>query len=543
MFNTPKEYNPVLHQLTMASLVMTEPAPSVLRLHNDAASASEAPLLSNSSRPPLLIPFKSNNAEAEPTTSLTARLSSLLASFGNEGKPGVPEIDSEIVSPRKHQTLAAPPVSACNVRTPNRLCEMSTEVTILNTDRSVKSTEPLLHQLQIMKNGLDSLRSDVSTLTSNIIVSMKFELATVIQFQSDLAVRAMSTLQEKLRRETDLRRKLHNLVQELKGNIRVYVRIRPLLLPEIDSGKIEVVHASTDTELSVIRSEQKREFAFDRVFGQKTDNSQLFNDLQQLIVSSLDGFNVAILAYGITGSGKTYTMQGIYERLGIDLFEGKTTRETDGGWKYTFEISVFEVYNETIIDLLNPKNLDINLKINASTGFFHIPGITKLGVTAPSDIHKVMAQASRCRSVSSTNSNEQSSRSHLITWIQMKITTPSNKQIESKLSLVDLAGSERLNKSGAVGVVAKEGMHINKSLSALGDVINARVSRSSHVPYRNSVLTSALQDCIAGESKTLVILQVNPSHDSVEETYTSLVFASRVREVEVCRPQLSPRRK
>jgi hypothetical protein len=131
-----------------------------------------------------------------------------------------------------------------------------------------------------------------------------------------------------------------------------------------------------------------------------------------------------------------------------------------------------------------------------------------------------------------------------MTTIHVSITTPNGRNIESKMSLVDLAGSERLDKSGATGLVAKEAVHINKSLSALGDVINARINKAAHVPFRNSVLTSALQECISGESKTLVLLNVTPAQDNFEETCNSLVFGSRIREVESQRQSPnSPRKK
>jgi kinesin family protein C2/C3 len=201
-------------------------------------------------------------------------------------------------------------------------------------------------------------------------------------------------------------------------------------------------------------------------------------------------------------------------------------------------MSIYEVYNESIVDLLRIKNLDTAIKTNPSTGMFHIPGLTRLKIDSPSEFNRVLSEAGRNRAVSATNCNEQSSRSHLIVSLHVSIKTPNGKQMEANMSLVDLAGSERLEKSGATGSVAKEGMFINKSLSALGDVINARICKSSHVPYRNSVLTSALQECIGGDSKTLLILQVSPSSDTIDETCNSLVFASRVREVESIR--LSP---
>jgi kinesin family protein C2/C3 len=350
-------------------------------------------------------------------------------------------------------------------------------------------------------------------------------------------------MRAKLRDEISVRRKLHNLVMELKGNIRVFARIRPQSQAELNNGDPACVSAESDTELLISRAGQHRKFTFDRVFDCATANNEVFTDIQQLLVSTLDGFNVCVLTYGITGSGKTYTMQGIFERVGIDLFEQKVSRERFGGWTYALELAVYEIYNETVIDLLNLKNLDTNPRISSTTGYFHIPGITTVSIESPSEIQKLLQDSSRNRSVSSTNCNEQSSRSHLIVTIFFRIGTPNNKELRSKLTLVDLAGSERLDKSGASGQTAKEAVHINKSLSALGDVISARVNKASHVPYRNSTLTTVLQECLVGDSKTLMILQINPAIHAVEETMNSLIFASRIREVETFKPLNSPRRR
>lgn len=399
-----------------------------------------------------------------------------------------------------------------------------------------------------LKADLAILRDQIRTLGSAGRDLMEGELWRAIRFISESRSSEIKDLREKLRLETATRRKLHNTVLELKGNIRVFVRIRPLLQSEIQAGASSCVDGVSDTDLSITCTSRSgnpvRVFSFDRVFGADVDNDALFAELQQLLISTMDGFNVSVIAYGITGSGKTFTMDGVYERVGIGLFTERADRERGGSWKYTLELSVSEVYNETVIDLLNLKNLNTSIKTNTSTGMFHIPGLTRVGIGSSADLSKAWSDAARNRSVSSTNCNQQSSRSHLITTIHVSITTPNGRNIESKMSLVDLAGSERIDKSGATGLVAKEGVHINKSLSALGDVINARINKASHVPFRNSVLTSTLQECISGESKTLVLLNVTPAQDSFEETSTSLIFGSRIREVETQRQSPnSPRKK
>ena len=404
-------------------------------------------------------------------------------------------------------------------------------------------TTPITRRVGLLKHELLVLRSDISSLSGDIVRILRESLTTTLtQFMASRESELTDT-KEKLRQEIGLRRKLHNTVLELKGNIRVFVRVRPLLRGEVDAGVCPCIAVPSDSELEVTTSTVKRQFAFDRVFDPRTDNNDMFKELHQLLISTLDGFNVAVLAYGITGSGKTFTMEGIYERMGTDLFIEKSARERSGGWKYSLSLSVYEVYNDTLIDLLNLKNLNTSVKTNPSTGMFHIPGLSRPQVDSAADLARWLTEAAKGRSVSSTNCNEQSSRSHLITTVNIDIVTPNGRKLDSKLSLVDLAGSERLEKSGAIGSVAKEGMFINKSLSALGDVINARVNKASHIPYRNSVLTSALQECIAGESKTLMVLQVSPSERSCDETCNSLIFGSRVKEVEMNKGPTSPRRK
>jgi len=318
------------------------------------------------------------------------------------------------------------------------------------------------------------------------------------------------TLESQLRTEITLRRKLHNQLIEIRGGIRVFVRVRPLLQDEISRGTKSCVADLADESCLVLESlsGERRQFNLDKVFGTACGNSDLFHELSQLLVSSLDGYNVSILAYGATNSGKTYTMNSIYERIGFELFDAQRQRAF---WKYTLSLSVCEVYMDSVVDLINLKNMNVDIRMNVDNGCLHVPGLAKIFLESPADVQRALEEASKHRAVSSTNCNEQSSRSHLITCIYLDIVTPNGRNIESRIHLVDLAGSERLAKSGATGQTAKEAFAINKSLSALADVIHARFNKSTHVPYRNSVLTSVLNESLGGESKTLTIVQISPA--------------------------------
>ncbi|EER20495.1 kinesin, putative [Perkinsus marinus ATCC 50983] len=301
----------------------------------------------------------------------------------------------------------------------------------------------------------------------------------------------------KLAEETKKRRELHNIVQELRGNIRVFVRVRPLLEKERAEGYCVEFPDVNTIQIFSRELQTAKKWEFDRVFNDKAGQADVFSELQPLIISALDGYNVCIFAYGQTGSGKTHTMQGtsneagVYHRTLKELFEGIEARR--GGWSYRLTASVVEIYNEEIRDLLVDRSSGNIAKprLTSTDGVptSHVPGLTWLPVLSPNDVHSMLEKGWEARAVGSTNINEQSSRSHLIVSLKAEIVTPGGDRLTSKINLVDLAGSERLRKSvmyfsgefqpvGAVGQRQKEAVAINKSLSALGDVICAREFRA-----------------------------------------------------------------
>lgn len=548
IFHKPKSFDPELQRITLRSLNARE----------QSDQSSDPPKTRDTQFDNEVIEVLIAPESLSPSLADQVDMRSEASAMIMSSNEPIDLLSSSTQTETTHNTvLTLSPSSMKMVRQPLVFCQaqdvrMRTLTTALTGAVSIgpdmlaaprTNIKSILEEIPKLRSVVKQARLCISELQNSMGEIIAETLTGNSKLYCDAVSSDLTALRERLREEMGLRRKLHNMLQELKGNIRVYVRIRPLLPAEISRGLRTALSMESETSLVIHRADQKREFTFDRVFASCTSNNELFTELQQLVVSSMDGFNVAILAYGITGSGKTYTMQGIYDRIGMDLFEIKSVREKTSGWRYSLRMSIYEVYNEAIVDLLDLKNIDTGFRTNTSTGFFFLPGITSVAISGPSDVQKALVEASQNRSVSSTNCNEQSSRSHQVATINLEIETPFGKQLNSKVSLVDLAGSERLNKTGATGAIAKEGMFINKSLSALGDVINARANRLAHVPYRNSVLTSALQDCIAGESKTLMILQLNPSNESIDETYNSLNFASRMREVESQKPQNSPRKR
>ncbi|KAH9756123.1 kinesin-like protein KIN-14R [Citrus sinensis] len=333
-------------------------------------------------------------------------------------------------------------------------------------------------------------------------------------------------LKLKFSEEQAKRKKLYNQVQEAKGkyyaeSLIVFSDIfcywcRPLSKEEASAGHAMVVDfsAAKDGELGILTGgSTKKIFKFDRVYSPRDEQVDVFADASPLVTSVLDGYNVCIFAYGQTGTGKTFTMEGTQQN------------RDDNHSKY---LSDFEF------------SLYFRLEIRqASEGFHHVPGLTEAKIENIKEVWDVLHIGSNARAVGSNNVNEHSSRSHCMLCISVKAKNLINGECtKSKLWLVDLAGSERLAKTEVQGERLKEAQNINRSLSALGDVISSLATKSGHIPYRNSKLTHLLQDSLGGDSKTLMFLQISPSEQDLGETLSSLNFASRVRGVE-----LSPARK
>ncbi|KAJ7973303.1 Kinesin-like protein [Quillaja saponaria] len=348
------------------------------------------------------------------------------------------------------------------------------------------------------------------------------------------------------RRVLEENRTLYNQVQDLKGNIRVYCRVRPFLpgqsnhfstVSHIDEGNITI------TAPSKYGKEGRKSFSFNRVFSSSATQEEVFSDTRPLIRSVLDGYNVCIFAYGQTGSGKTYTMSGPndlteesvgvnYRALGDLFFLSEQRKDTI---HYDISVQMLEIYNEQVRDLLVTDGVNKRLDIrNSSQNGINVPDANLVSVSSTSDVMHLMNLGQKNRAVSSTAMNDRSSRSHscLTVHVQGKDLTSRNT-LRGCMHLVDLAGSERVDKSEVTGDRLKEAQHINKSLSALGDVISSLAQKNTHVPYRNSKLTQLLQDSLGGQAKTLMFVHISPESDALGETISTLKFAERVSNVEL----------
>jgi len=377
-------------------------------------------------------------------------------------------------------------------------------------------------------------------------------------------VKANEEAEKKSIWEETERRRLHNVIQELKGNIRVFCRLRPLLGEEKAHGdtirhvniqgekSLELIKtvddASNESIAGGLNKNMKYEFEFDRIFGPQTGQAEVFDELSQLVQSALDGYNVCVFAYGQTGSGKTFTMEGGQEqeynaeesgmipRTIRQIFE-VTKRLKSKCWEYKLQASFLEIYNEEIRDLLAVEpNLKYDIKLgDGKNSDMFVTNLRIEEVTNEGQIASLLRRARKVRAQAKTLCNERSSRSHSVFILKLEGNNGSTgESCHGTLNLVDLAGSERIKESGNdSGVRLSEAQAINKSLSNLGNVIMALAQKSSHVPYRNSKLTHLLQNSLGGNSKTLMFVNVSPKEECFNETLNSLRFATKVNQCNI----------
>eukprot|EP01018_Ginkgo_biloba_P028973 Gb_03517 [translate_table: standard] len=412
-------------------------------------------------------------------------------------------------------------------------------------------------QVKTLHQQLDVANQKLK-LADASLAQKKQQEAGYLSKVEDLHTR-LAEAEHQLREGELVRRKLHNTIQELKGNIRVFCRVRPMLPEDEESGsELPVVEYPNSMELQgrgveLIQPQQgqKYAFSFDKVFGPEITQEDVFVDISQLVQSALDGYKVCIFAYGQTGSGKTYTMlgrpdeayhKGLIPRSLEQIFKSSQALRTQG-WNFKMQASMLEIYNETIRDLASSRNNSHDtgkqhvVKHDANGNTF-VSDLTIVEVTSWEEVSSLLKQAAQSRTVGKTAMNEQSSRSHCVFTLRIAgVNENTEQQVHGVLNLVDLAGSERLSRSGATGERLKETQAINKSLSSLGDVILAIANKEQHIPYRNSKLTYLLQPCLGGDSKTLMFVNISPDPKSFGESLCSLRFAAKVNACEIGVPR------
>lgn len=384
-------------------------------------------------------------------------------------------------------------------------------------ERERTNNQNLRQNLDTASNNSVTLESSIRALKARIefLESGREEQSQSFERLNQQMVDALAETNEtkdKLRKEETLRRKLHNQVQELKGNIRVFCRVRPSLSNEGSSQVAPIQYPDESEEAKEINfigpeeksslgtvSRKNNNFAFDRVFGPSSQNGEVFDEISQLVQSALDGYNVCIFCYGQTGSGKTYTMSsldGMIPRAVHQIYDTARGLE-EKGWTYTMEGNFVEVYNENLNDLLGKaEELDKKkheIRHDMQRCKTMITDITTVRLDSPETVESILKRAAANRSVAATKANERSSRSHSVFILKLiGENSFTGERSEGTLNLVDLAGSERLSQSGATGERLKETQNINRSLSSLGDVIAAlgQGKEGVHIPYRNSKVCS-----------------------------------------------------
>lgn len=282
-------------------------------------------------------------------------------------------------------------------------------------------------------------------------------------------------------------------------------------------------------------------FTFDRVFDMASRQADVFEySIRPTVDDILNGYNGTVFAYGQTGAGKSYTMMG--SDINDEVGKGVTPRivqqifasilASPGNIEYTVRVSYMEIYMERIRDLLQPQNDNLPVHEEKSRGVY-VKGLLEVYVSSEEEVYEVLRRGGSARAVSATNMNAESSRSHsifVVTITQKNVETGSQKS--GQLFLVDLAGSEKVGKTGASGQTLEEAKKINKSLSALGMVINSLTdNKTSHIPYRDSKLTRILQESLGGNSRTTLIINCSPSSYNDVETLGTLRFGMRAKTI------------
>ncbi|KAL1411173.1 hypothetical protein Q8F55_002123 [Vanrija albida] len=331
------------------------------------------------------------------------------------------------------------------------------------------------------------------------------------------------------------------------NNIKVVCRFRPMNRMEIDNRSEKCIDI-TDDDLTVLLKNgqslagpEKDGFSFDRVFDTNTKQEQIFDyGVKGIVEDVMTGFNGTLFCYGQTGSGKTFTMmgadieneelKGLIPRITEQIFA--SILSADSNIEYTVKVSYMEIYMERIKDLLAPHNDNLSIHEDKTRGVY-VKGLTDVYVGSEAEVFKVMKAGGSSRAVSSTNMNAESSRSHSIFVIGIhQRNTDTGSQKSGNLYLVDLAGSEKVGKTGASGQTLEEAKKINKSLSALGMVINSLTDgKSTHIPYRDSKLTRILQESLGGNSRTTLIINCSPATFNEAETLSTLRFGMRAKSI------------
>jgi len=340
-------------------------------------------------------------------------------------------------------------------------------------------------------------------------------------------------------------------------NIQSFVRVRPVNSQEKQARAFNCVDVAGTREVVIKESKHDRlekKFTFDRAFGPNSKQIDVYKSVvAPLIEEVMLGYNCTVFAYGQTGTGKTFTMEGekscaanpisweddplsgIIPRAVAQLFDELRLQ----GSEFTMRVSFLELYNEELFDLLSAETDTSRLRLYEDTtrkGSVIVQGLEEVPVLNKHEVYRILEKGSAKRQTAATLMNAHSSRSHTLFTITVHVKESSiegEEMIKSgKLYLVDLAGSENIGRSGAVAGRAREAGNINQSLLTLGRVIKSLVEKTPHIPYRESKLTRLLQDSLGGRTKTSIIATISPASTNYEETISTLDYAHRAKSIQ-----------
>ena len=418
--------------------------------------------------------------------------------------------------------------------------ELNANVVTLETKLAAAEAE-----IATLKDLMGKASADVAAMTATLEETRE-ELMVLRATDAYAALAEMTAL---YKREAHQRKYLHNKLRELRGNIQVFCRIRPD--PSANLAKEVVVCPDFSHKVSTQVSapyvgyiKQSHKYEFDRVFAagkHPTSQEDVFKEsTEPMITAVLDGYNVAVIAYGQTGTGKTHTMMGTEDDPGVTfrsvnhlLINCKANKNVE----YTITVSMLEVYLDKLVDLLSSNPVE---KQSCGIKGGRVEGLTQREVTSTEEVLAIMTEGKSNRKVASTAMNSESSRSHLVVFITVAgYNSVSLISSSAKLTLVDLAGSERMEKS-PTGVASKhnvakklaETVSINKSLTCLGQIFSSIHEGSKHVPYRNSKLTHVLQDVLTADTKVCIFVHVSSSEDNLGESHSTMKFGKTIGTIE-----------
>ncbi|KAK6467855.1 kinesin-like protein KIF22 [Huso huso] len=327
--------------------------------------------------------------------------------------------------------------------------------------------------------------------------------------------------------------------------VRVSVRLRPYISREDEGKEGPCVRGTGDRSLEILNwrnSMETMSYQFDAFYGERSSQQEVYTGSVKPVLSHLlSGQNASVFAYGPTGAGKTHTMLGGAEEPGVipravrDVFQmvrEQSSLPASQDWEHSVSMSYLEIYNEKVLDLLEPRDLDLPIREDKDKNIL-IPGLTQRAIGSFSEFESHFLPASQNRTVASTKLNTRSSRSHTVLVIRVVKSQRSHpfRQLTGKLYLIDLAGSEDNRRTGNQGIRLKESGAINSSLFVLSKVVDSLNQGLARVPYRDSKLTRLLQDSLGGSAHSVMITNIAPEQKYYFDTLTALNFAAKSKQV------------